>query len=131
MEVTTKKELHNAANRRWRDKDPKHTWAVYAVNRAKDKADKHNIPFDLTFEYVKDICGDMCPVFETEFKFIGNDIDQFQRAALNRIDPKMGYIMGNVAVISLKASSIKSNSTAADLARTLVWLRTIEGDILK
>ncbi|MDD1475318.1 hypothetical protein MEO41_29235, partial [Dolichospermum sp. ST_sed4] len=71
----------------------------------------------------------MCPLFKTEFKFIGNDIDQFQRAALNRIDPKKGYIVGNVAVISLKASSIKSNSTAADLARTLGWLRTIEGDI--
>jgi hypothetical protein len=44
--------------------------------------------------------------------------------SLDRINPELGYIKGNVAVISHRANRIKNNATANELENIAKWLRT-------
>ena len=44
---------------------------------------------------------------------------------LDRIVPSLGYVPGNVVVISHKANSIKSNATAAEIRAVADWLDDI------
>lgn len=110
---------------RWRAKDPKRAWAVYATGGAKARAALRGIPFTLTSEYVLSITPDSCPVFGTPFSFIGNKVVSANSASLDRIDPDKGYVQGNVAVISAKANAIKNAYDAADIRRVADWLEGV------
>lgn len=39
--------------------------------------------------------------------------------------PALGYVKGNIAVISMKANMIKNDGTAVDLERVLAWMKTV------
>ena len=41
------------------------------------------------------------------------------------VNDRLMYV-GNVAVISMKANAIKSNATPAEVARVLVWMKSVE-----
>lgn len=43
---------------------------------------------------------------------------------LDRIVPDLGYVPGNVAVISFRANAIKRNATVAELKAVAAWLET-------
>ena len=45
--------------------------------------------------------------------------------SIDRIDPAKGYVPGNVAIISHKANTIKSNASLADLQAVVDWLKTV------
>src|SRR5271168_3921976 len=44
---------------------------------------------------------------------------------LDRVIPSLGYVPGNVYVISHRANSIKSNATSDEIERVLNWVRTV------
>lgn len=111
------------AKARWKDRDPKRAWAVYAVGAAKIRARLKGIPFDITSEYIREITPDHCPVFGTPFAFTGNGSMLPHSASLDRLDPSNGYVQGNVAVISVKANSIKSAYSSCDIQKVANWLR--------
>ena len=67
-----------------------------------------------------------CPVFGTEFVFSGVVVATPQSPSLDRLDSSMGYVKGNVVVISVKANTIKSAYTAEDIAKVADWLKTYE-----
>jgi hypothetical protein len=81
---------------------------------------------NITNEYLMSITPDICPVFGTTFTFVGLLKQQPCSPSLDRIDPRGGYVVGNVAVISMKANSIKSDATPAEVARVLVWMKSVE-----
>lgn len=112
------------AKQRWKEKDPKKAWAVYATGGAKTRSYVKNVPFDLTSEYVYSITPDRCPIFGTEFAFTGNKKMQPESASLDRLDPKKGYIIGNVVVISMKANTMKNAYRSDDLQAVADWLRS-------
>ena len=79
----------------------------YLVYSAKSRAKKHGIPFDLTIEDVK--IPTVCPILGIPI-FWGSKITD-NSPSLDRIIPDLGYIKGNVCVISYKANRYKSNMT--------------------
>lgn len=111
------------AKARWRQKDPKRSWAVYAVGGAKQRAHKAGVSFDLSNDYVRSIIPDTCPIFNTPFIFIGGKKMRLDSPTLDRIKPELGYVKGNVAVISAKANAIKSSATADEIQAVADWLR--------
>ena len=111
------------AKQRWKAKNPKRAWAVYATGGAKMRAALKGLEFDLTSDYVESITPDRCPVFNEPFFFVGNKIMQPFSASLDRIDPTKGYIKGNVAVISMKANSIKNAYGSAEIRLVADWLQ--------
>jgi hypothetical protein len=46
-------------------------------------------------------------------------------ASLDRIVPELGYVKGNIAVISNRANSLKSNATLEELERLCAWLKSV------
>jgi len=114
------------ARRLWRHSNPKKTWIVAAVGRAKSRAKEKGMPFDLTTRYLISILTTHCPVFGTEFVFVGGVVATPQSPSLDRLDPGKGYTKGNVVVISVKANTIKSAYTAEDIAKVADWLKTYE-----
>ena len=105
---------------------PKRAWAAYAVKDAKKRAETKGVPFDITRSYIESILPDECPVFGTKFTWIGNGKIRPESPALDRIKPSLGYIEGNVHVISVKANNIKSAYNSQDILTVARWLQNIE-----
>jgi|SaaInlStandDraft_1057018.scaffolds.fasta_scaffold15574_2 hypothetical protein len=60
-----------------------------------------------------------CPILNIEMTFIAHKDNSIQ---LDRINPKKGYIKGNIAWISAKANRSKSDSTSEELYKIADWL---------
>lgn len=91
-----------------------------AYRMRKKLATKAGIEFNLTFNeyYVLRSSTIACPITGIPFREqgSGNGTDS---ATLDRIDPKKGYTIGNVAFISRRANSIKNDLTSIDEAKTI------------
>lgn len=81
---------------------------------------QNNIPFNLTPEYLESIWTDKCPVFNTKFERHKKSWDN--SPALDRLNPKLGYVQGNVVYISARANRIKYDATVEELRRIADWL---------
>ena len=83
------------------------------VRWAKTRANKNNVPFDIDEDYIKKIWPkhNICPIFK--IKFERGNLDQ--SPSLDRIIPKLGYVKGNVQIMSHKANRIKNNATFEEL----------------
>ena len=103
-------------------RDPKLSWAKVAINGAKRRALGKGLMCDLTVEYLYAIIPDNCPAFGTAFSFIENKKTTPTSPSLDRIIPALGYVKGNVAVISHLANTIKSYATAEEIQKVADWL---------
>jgi len=88
-----------------------------AARRARDCG----IPFSLQ-------SGDItipthCPVLGIELR-PGPNGGHANSPSLDRIRPELGYVSGNVAVISMRANRIKNDATPAELRRVADWLES-------
>lgn len=113
------------AKAKWKARNPKRAWAVYATGGAKIRAALRGLQFNLTSEYVESIAPDKCPVFGTEFTFVGSGKMGGNSASLDRLDPSKGYVVGNVVVISMKANAIKNAYGSSDLEKVASWLKQL------
>ena len=80
------------------------------LSAARSRAAKRGLPFNLTIDDF-DI-PDICPALGTEIVLDG-DLDR--APSLDRVVPAMGYVKGNVAVISNRANRIKNNASPHEL----------------
>lgn len=104
------KEYHNIINKKYRDKDP----CRFLLKRVKASAKTKGIEFNLEKEDI--VIPELCPILLIPLKFnigqAGND-----SISVDRIDTTKGYIKGNIAVISRKANTMKSNMTLEQIDR--------------
>jgi hypothetical protein len=93
---------------------------------AKSRAKRDSVPFSITQEYLKSIATDECPIFHTPFEWgpSGLGCGKFKPNGpqLDRIEPQLGYIEGNVAFISHRANRLKDNGTMQDHYDIADWL---------
>lgn len=81
------------------------------VKRAKDRAKLKNVEFNITWEDIEYV--DICPILEIPLNWGetsnkgGRNIDT---PSLDRINPSLGYIKGNVKIISTLANMMKSSA---------------------
>lgn len=105
------KHLH----KKWREEHPKQQRLINIRRRCKVKG----LPFNLTIE---DLAGDFCPV-------LGLKLDWNMRgksdasAEVDRIVPALGYVRGNVRVISARANRIKLDASLYELERVVSYVR--------
>ena len=93
------------------------------LSKARCRAKKGNLPFDLELEDIK--IPDICPLLGIKLS-VGRGGHKPNSPTVDRIVPSKGYIKGNVWVISHRANTIKNNSTIEEF--TLIcsnWLKTI------
>jgi len=87
----------------------------FLLKSAKARAKKFNLTFDLCVEDVK--IPEICPVLKIPlYRNIGkNNTASHNSPSLDRINPELGYVKGNVRVISHRANALKSNATLEEL----------------
>lgn len=114
------------AKQRWRDANSKKDWVINTRWRAKQRAKRSGVDFELSTEYLYSITTDQCPVFGTPFLFSNNKNILPESPSIDRIDPAKGYVRGNVVVLSMKANLIKSAYGADDIFKVAAWLKRME-----
>ncbi len=83
------------------------------LTRVKQAAKERKLDFNLTLEDI--IVPEYCPLLNIKltFEFTIETKDSYY--TVDRIDSSLGYIKGNVQVISLKANTMKNNATEDEL----------------
>jgi len=86
------------------------------INRAKKRATKKNLEFNIDENYLKSIwpLDNRCPLTGEKFVF-GTKANSKYSATLDRIDNNLGYVKGNVQIISSIANCCKNNATINEL----------------
>ena len=93
---------------------------LYLIGRAKIRAKRRGVPFS---PLVDDITiPEFCPVLGIKLAAVGRSRNDPAAPSLDRIIPELGYVRGNVRVISNRANSLKSNATADELIRVANWV---------
>ena len=89
---------------------------VYA---ARKRARRDGVPFDIV--YTDFTMPAICPITERPF-VIGRGRPVDDSPSLDRLIPALGYVKGNVAVLSHRANKIKNDATPELLMRAAQWL---------
>ena len=82
-------------------------------NRAKGRARRMGREFDITLSDI--VIPDRCPVLDHEF--IYGDTDWTY--SIDRVNNDLGYVRGNIVIVSNKANRIKNSATEKELAAVL------------
>lgn len=89
---------------------------------AKRRAKQRGFPFEISIEDV--VIPDVCPVLGLSL-IVGAGSGAPNSPTLDKIIPCLGYIKGNVQVISRKANTMKSDASFDELRRFAVWVNRV------
>lgn len=103
-----------ARDRKWREtRLPK-----VMLNAARQRARIRGLDFNLTEADI--VLPATCPILGIPMK-VGKGMQSFDSFSLDRIDSRLGYIVGNIQVISQLANMMKNNATPQQLLRFADW----------
>lgn len=89
-------------------------------DRVQAKAKKLGIPFNLS---LKDIfIPKHCPILGIELTAPGAGQTEAS-PSVDRLKPSLGYVSGNVWIISNRANRLKNDATVEELERIAAWMR--------
>lgn len=86
---------------------------------AKRRAMLYDLPFNITLDDI--IIPDVCPVLGIPI-ISGGKANNPHLPSLDRFIPELGYVKGNIAVISLRANSIKKNASIKEIQALFEWM---------
>jgi hypothetical protein len=94
----------------------------YLLSSCRVRAKRKGIPFNLKLSDIK--IPDVCPILGIQLK-VGTGNAHANSPTLDRIVPELGYVRGNVWVISLRANLMKSNASKEELRLFAKWVLTL------
>jgi hypothetical protein len=94
------------------------------LNASKQRAKIKNIEHTLTLEQLKTIYpkDNKCPVFGTELQF-GDAGFRDNSPSIDKIDPKGGYTLDNVQILSWRANRLKVDASINELEMLLAFMK--------
>jgi len=95
-------------------------WERRRLKDAKIRAKSQKLPFNITKEYLKSITPpDMiCPALGIQMKAGGNfKSSRINAPSLDRLIPELGYVKGNVIIVSNRANTLKRDATPEELMK--------------
>lgn len=110
-----------------RNEDPVRYKAKKLLRSCKTRAKNYDIPFDLDYEYVCGIMNMTCPVFGLVLDYTSS-IPSDASPSIDKFIPALGYIKGNVRIISNRANRFKSDSTVEELIKLSTWAVRTHGE---
>lgn len=99
-----------------RDRFQRRFWS-----RIKKAAEDANVPFDLTLDDL--VIPKECPIFHIPLT-VGTGVRNHNTPSVDRIIPRLGYVKGNVQIISWKANRMKNDGSFEDLIALGEWAKT-------
>ena len=110
-----KNKIQNIAKHKYPEK--------FLFYRAKCRAKKNGIPFDLKLEDLK--IPKVCPVFKKSFVYMTGKQEDFS-VSLDRIDNTKGYIKENIIIVSWLANKIKSTATPKEIQAVATFYKKLK-----
>jgi hypothetical protein len=95
-------------------------YELYLWRLVRERARKNKLPF--TIEPSDIVIPEVCPVLGIKLLPCGKRLDDCS-PTLDKINNELGYIKGNVSVISWKANRLKSDGTAEDHERIANYIK--------
>jgi hypothetical protein len=91
----------------------------------KERAKRTNTPFNIEPSDI--VVPTHCPILGIPLRVrVGQGKGYHDNSpSLDRINPRLGYVKGNVRVISNRANLLKSNASSEELVKVLADLRSI------
>ena len=93
----------------------------YLLSRIKSRAKRRGIPFNL--ELLDLQIPIYCPILGIKLE-VGVKGNYFNSPSVDRIDNTLGYVKGNVAIISCKANSMKNSATKQEMISFIKNIQT-------
>lgn len=94
---------------------------MYIISRAKCHAKRTGLPFNLEKGDIK--IPEICPVLGIPiFRNIGGKGMTPNSPSIDKIIPELGYVKGNVQIISQRANVMKNDATLEELERFANWV---------
>lgn len=96
-----------------------------SLNHCKDRVKRNNLNFNIDLDYLKSIFPKdrKCPILGYEMKpsqgLVGGNK---YSPTLDRINPRLGYVKGNVEWVCMLANKMMSNADNEDLIRFSKWI---------
>jgi hypothetical protein len=100
-------------------------YKIYMLRRAKHRAKLLNLPFDLTPDDIT--IPERCPLLGIVLKPEKTKA-RWCAPSLDRIIPELGYVKGNVMVVSQRANVLKRDASLEELEMLVCGLRRITRD---
>jgi hypothetical protein len=107
-----------ANNKKWRTKFPAKMMLILAKRRAKLAC----VPFSITERDI--VIPEMCPVLNIPLKH-GEGKYHAGSPTLDRLIPSLGYVPGNVFVISHRANTLKGDGTPQEHVAIAQWINAM------
>lgn len=103
----------------WKKSNP----LKYLLVKAKSRARLQGLDFALTPTDFP-VLPTHCPILGLELKYIQAKAKMGDPciATLDKLDSSKGYVVGNVAIVSLRANRLKSDASLAELKMLASWL---------
>ena len=122
------KEKARAFDAKYRDNYHKNSPVSCILRTARNRAKKRNIPFSITPDDV--VMPEVCSVLgiKLEFGRTGKPGGLPNSPSLDKIDNDLGYVPGNVQIISHLANSMKSTANKEQLLKFAAWVNTFYGE---
>lgn len=126
---------NRARAKRWRDKHVEQVRAkqrayyrknpvIYLLSVCKARAKKLNVPFNLTREDI--VIPEFCPVLGVRLEH-GTKPFHDNSPSLDRFRPELGYVKGNIYIISFRANRIKGNATLQEIQQVIAYVERNQG----
>jgi hypothetical protein len=107
----------------WRARDYRKHYVRFILTSARLRAVRDGVPFDLVAADI--VIPVFCPVLGLELEIGARGIRGGTDASpsLDRFIPSLGYVRGNVAVISNKANRMKADGSLEEHEALVRWMR--------
>ena len=121
MSEKQKEVCKEGKRRRWlnRTDDQRRKSVLYgAAYRAK----KQGVPFSITHQDIDDIWpkDNCCPALGSPLVWAAKNFTP-NSPSLDKINPKLGYVVGNIAIVSYLANSIMQNALPSEVTKVAQW----------
>lgn len=104
----------------WYRKNPNR----YLLYQARSRAKKFDLPFDLTLPDI--VVPDVCPVLGIPLERNTNGrCPSHNSPLIDRIRPELGYVKGNIQVISTRANVMKNDASIEELRKFADWVNQL------
>lgn len=86
------------------------------LRKVRGRCSRSGMPFDLTLEDI--VVPKRCPVLGMKLKIrVDHGKKYDDTPSIDRIDNRLGYVKGNVIIVSWRANRLKSDATPKELRR--------------